>query len=112
MRARARVCDAALGGRYEGEWDDDERHGHGILYHENGDMFEGTFRLGNLHGPVTITWKKGGRVRKAIYQFGMRKRWVSAREAAADSHIAELLQQEHSSDGEDDGDGALRMHHP
>ena len=96
---------------YDGEWDNGVRHGDGSLVFENGDRIDGFFRSGNLHGPATITWKKGQRQRRALFEFGMRKRWISSREIAADCKMAELLRDMPSpgSSLEDDGshDGSV-----
>jgi hypothetical protein len=35
-----------------GEWKDDLRHGWGILYYPNGDIYEGNFVQGKKHGEV------------------------------------------------------------
>ena len=42
-------------GKYNGEWFEDLRHGRGISIDNNGDMYEGQFRLNKRHGEGTLT---------------------------------------------------------
>lgn len=76
---------------YEGEWVKDKREGRGLLVFENGDTAEGLFVGGHLHGAVTFTFKRGNRRRGALYERGVRVRWLTHEEEAADRAL-QILQ--------------------
>lgn len=48
----------ADGGKYEGEWKDDNPHGHGIYISADGDMYEGDFKEGSITCG-TFIWASG-----------------------------------------------------
>ena len=49
----------AGGHRYEGEWRDDKLHGYGITTWVDGERYEGEYRDGKKHGHGTQTWPSG-----------------------------------------------------
>ena len=47
-------------GYYEGDFnEDDERHGYGIYYFEDGNRYEGEWQNGNRHGRGKMIFKSG-----------------------------------------------------
>ena len=62
--------------KYEGEWYDNEKYGHGKLTYVNGDTIMGPFVHGQPHGLVEFRINKTARVRFAEYERGTRVRWV------------------------------------
>jgi hypothetical protein len=44
------------GGRFEGDWVDNRKHGRGIYTLPNGNGFEGDFRNGKRHGRGIMTY--------------------------------------------------------
>lgn len=47
------------GGVYEGEWQDNKKHGRGLLKYANGSVYEGEFKNGVADGKGTMKWKAG-----------------------------------------------------
>jgi len=62
--------------RYEGNWNEGVREGHGTLYFVNSDSITGTFIHGQPHGIMKCIFQARGRVRYADYERGTRKVWV------------------------------------
>ena len=48
-------------GRYEGEFKDHKRHGHGTVYFENGHRFEGQWKDSEPHGQGTLYYENGNK---------------------------------------------------
>ncbi|KAH9578595.1 MORN motif [Trypanosoma melophagium] len=48
--------------RYEGEWENGQRHGNGIIFYANGDTFACTFSHGKRHGRGVTTQTVNGKV--------------------------------------------------
>jgi hypothetical protein len=44
---------------YEGDWVDDERHGHGICYFPSGNIYIGSFAHGHMEGPGSMLYHDG-----------------------------------------------------
>ncbi len=63
--------------KYEGEWQEDSKEGHGTLYFVNGDSLTGLFNHGQPTGLIKVIFSKHGRVRWAQYERGIRKTWVA-----------------------------------
>ena len=49
------------GGRYEGDYIDDKRTGHGIYTWADGNRYEGDFLDGKMHGRGIFTWANKNR---------------------------------------------------
>ena len=43
------------GDKYDGEWQDDNKHGHGTYTRANGNKYEGEFRNDKINGHGTFT---------------------------------------------------------
>jgi len=51
----------ANGDKYEGEWENNLKHGEGTYIWANGDKYEGEWKDGKKHGDGTYTWADGGK---------------------------------------------------
>lgn len=49
------------GGRYEGEWEDDVKHGKGTVFLSTGETVIGLWIQGGLHNPVDFTFAQSSR---------------------------------------------------
>ncbi len=49
------------GDRYEGQWQDYQRHGQGVISYADGGSYEGEWQNGNFHGQGTRTWTDGAK---------------------------------------------------
>ena len=47
------------GGRYEGEFMNNQAHGKGSITFVSGAKYEGMWQMGNMHGPGTYYWPNG-----------------------------------------------------
>ena len=50
-----------IGGRYEGGYQNGERHGRGLRTWPNGDRYDGEWRYGQFTGRGVMTWADGRR---------------------------------------------------
>ena len=85
--------------KYEGDWYEDEKYGHGKLTYVNGDTLTGPFVHGQPHGLVEFRINKTARVRFAEYVRGTRIKWVkkSKNTAKAIASLKEMFKDsEHS----------------
>ena len=85
--------------KYEGDWYEDEKYGHGKLTYVNGDTLTGPFVHGQPHGLVEFRINKTARVRFAEYVRGTRIKWVkkSKNTAKAIASLKEVFKDsEHS----------------
>ena len=48
-------------GRYEGEWEDDVKHGKGAVFLATGEVVRGVWIQGGLHNPVDFTFAPDAR---------------------------------------------------
>lgn len=46
-------------GRYHGNYKDDRRHGQGVYYYDNGDIYDGEWRKGRKEGRGTYVFANG-----------------------------------------------------
>jgi hypothetical protein len=77
---------------YTGTWEDNEKHGSGILTYVNGDKLEGLFYHGQPHGLVQYQFFNG-RTRYADYVRGERKNWMDIALERAREKAARLFKQ-------------------
>lgn len=64
---------------YIGMWEDDEKHGMGILTYFNGDKIEGTMWKGQPNGVVQYHFATTKKIRYAHYEQGLRVKWMDAK---------------------------------
>ena len=80
---------------YEGQWEDNERNGKGIVTYVNGDKIEGNFVRGHPHGVCQYhfsgTCGREPRMRFAEYVNGTRTRWLDQAIQLAKDKIARTL---------------------
>ena len=50
------------GAKYEGDYDNDLKHGQGVYTYPNGDVYEGEWKEGLRHGSGKYTYKEDGGV--------------------------------------------------
>lgn len=77
----ARQCIGGVGSMYrmklfKGDYDENIRHGQGILTYTNSDTLEGKFIKGQPHGMMLYTFASTGKLRLALYVRGDRKEWI------------------------------------
>ena len=48
------------GNKYDGEWEDGQRHGSGLMTYRNGDSYDGQWENGQRQGTGTYIWHDGG----------------------------------------------------
>ena len=73
--------------KYEGEWFDGIKEGDGTGTYVNGDQIIGKFAKGLPHGPCEYKFAAKKRVRFALYERGVRKKWLDN----STSNVAGLL---------------------
>ncbi len=72
--------------RYEGEWLEGWKEGHGKLYYVNGDLLEGNFHKGHPHGLIKHNFAYGTmKTRACIYERGIRKEWCPEIQKSTDA---------------------------
>eukprot|EP00606_Chrysophyceae_sp_TOSAG23-5_P001114 GSChrysophyteH2.ASY1.ANO1.1766.1 assembled CDS len=67
--------------KYEGNWVDGVKEGHGTLFFVNTDTISGLFEHGQPHGLMKVTFSKSKRIRWARYERGTRMEWVKESKA-------------------------------
>jgi hypothetical protein len=67
--------------KYEGNWEDGVKEGHGTLFFVNTDTISGLFEHGQPHGLMKVTFSKSKRIRWARYERGTRMEWVKESKA-------------------------------
>jgi len=62
----------ATGRAYEGFWVHDKRHGRGYEKFSNGDVSQGQYVKGRMHGKGKRVWKQTGEMYEGDWYQGMR----------------------------------------
>ena len=70
--AGQRVMTFENGDRYDGEFRDGKRHGHGVWTSANGHRYDGEYRDGKRHGHGVYTWPHGAARYQGEYRDGKR----------------------------------------
>ncbi len=61
----------ANGDVYDGEWQSDKRHGHGMYTYKSGSVYVGQWKDGVEHGEGSVKYKRGGEVVKGVWVEGV-----------------------------------------
>ena len=59
---------------YEGDYENDRKHGYGIYTWNDGKQYEGWWQNGKQHGEGI--YRKDGRDRRGIWEDGKRAKWL------------------------------------
>jgi hypothetical protein len=57
---------------YEGEWDEDYRHGRGYERYPNGNIYIGEFQIGKAHGKGKYEWRDSNEIYDGEWAKGVR----------------------------------------